>query len=311
MGKETGIEWTDATWNPVTGCEKVSPGCRDCYAEGVSERMQKNPKQDKYVNVVNSDGHWTGEVHVHPDELVKPTRWTKPRRIFTCSMSDLFHEKVRPQFVGACFARMAVADHHVFQVLTKRPERMARMLPDEPRFHHDRSIQQKFTEGFVQEIRHVLADDGDTVVDVESIRELDIPWPLPNVWVGTSVEDQERVEDRLQHLVNTPSNIHFLSCEPLLDRINIWPCLGIVDWVIVGGESGPDARPIEPSWVSHVINQCRDNDVPVFVKQLGTRWAEGAGADDSKGGDPAEWPETLRVREWPPEADPFMEDTPA
>ncbi len=292
MSDKTGIQWTDATWNPVSGCSKVSPGCKNCYAERDWARLSKNPKSPYF-------GRAFTDVRCHPERLEQPLRWRRPRRIFVNSMSDLFHESVPDDFIDRVFAIMALATQHTFQVLTKRPERM-----------------QRYAQGDSQAARTAA----------RSLNE-DIPWPLPNVWLGVSVEDQATAEERIPILLRTPAAIRFLSVEPLLDRVTLdtWldPCgyycdhgeeypaghrpdRSLIDWVIVGGESGPHARECRLECIGSIVSQCCRARVPVFVKQIGSApvsydadW-DAALVKDPKGGDPAEWPAYLReCREFP------------
>ena len=245
----TSIEWTDQTWNPVTGCTKVSPGCAHCYAEGIANRLWK--------------GRPFEDVQVHADRVGQPLRWRKPRRVFVNSMSDLFHEAVPFRFLDAVFHVMRSTPRHTYQVLTKRPERM--------RF-------------YMRDTRAPLA---------------------PNVWLGVSVENQRMADERIPLLLDTPAAVRFLSVEPLLGPVNLHPWLsGGINWCIVGGESGPQARPCELPWIGAIVEQCKAAGVPVFVKQLGRRpQVQGEPActwiADRKGGRPDEWPPELRVREWP------------
>lgn len=282
---KTSIEWTDETWAPV----------------------------------------------VHPERLTVPLKWRKPRRVL---VGDLFHEDVPDEFLDRVFAVMALTPQHTYQVLTKRPERMRAYLTwrDNHRVLNRRGAIQNQLDFQSTQPRTVIAD-----------------WPLPNVWLGTSVENQEAADERIPHLLATPAAVRFLSCEPLLEGVDLdhpvgtagrmtfpldqtktWGLTayadhnpGFIDWVIVGGESGPGARPCDLGWIRDIVGQCRVAGVPVFVKQLGAkptgdwfapnnpprvgrpgawkpvrtagRWRLG----DRKGGAPSEWPEDLRVREWP------------
>jgi protein gp37 len=302
---ETKIQWTDETWNPVTGCRKVSPGCKHCYAEGVADRFwatQYPPVEDRVGTYTSSHGtlytditrprRFT-DVQVHPDRLDQPLHWRKPRRVFVNSMSDLFHEDVPDDFIAQVFGVIASQERHTFQVLTKRPERAKKLL-------------------------------GGAWIQNEALFGLPFEkrWPLPNVWLGVSVEDQERADERIPLLLETPAAVRFLSCEPLLgpvdlDAISTWahamPSEPVsIDWIIVGGESGAKARPMDLAWARSLVEQGRAAGVPVFVKQLGRRPIVSHHAfdehgpvtidlhlRDSHGGDPAEWPEDLRVREFP------------
>ena len=214
MAAGSKIEWTDATWNPVTGCNKVSPGCKRCYAERLSLRL-KATGMAKYRNGF--------AVTLHPDTLEIPLRWRKPRSIFVNSMSDLFHDQVPDQFVRDVFDAMERAHWHRYQVLTKRPERVATLNSE-------------------------------------------LPWP-PQVWLGVSVESSRYVH-RIALLRETGAAIKFLSLEPLLGPL---PQLNLdgIDWVIVGGESGPGARPMSADWVRDIRDQCLTAGVPFHFKQWG------------------------------------------
>jgi protein gp37 len=208
------IEWTEATWNPVTGCTKVSEGCRNCYAAKMAKRLKAmgNPR---YTNEFN--------LTLHEDLIELPLQWKKPRRIFVNSMSDLFHKDVPTEFIQQVFSTMQEAHWHTFQILTKRSDRLLE-----------------------------IADH--------------LPWPS-NVWQGVSVEN-ETVVNRIDHLRNIPAQIKFLSVEPLIGPINNLNLEGI-HWVIVGGESGPGARPMELEWVRDIRNTCIEQDVAFFFKQWG------------------------------------------
>jgi protein gp37 len=212
---KSAIEWTNSTWNPVTGCNKVSQGCKFCYAERMSKRL-KAMGLKKYRNGF--------EITMHPECIDDPLKWTRRSQlIFVNSMSDLFHEKVTEEFIQRVFEVMTAAEWHYFQVLTKRSERLLQLSPV-------------------------------------------LPWP-ENVWMGTSVED-EKVLFRIDHLRQTGAHIKFLSCEPLIGPLRNMNLDGI-DWVIVGGESGPGARPMKEEWVIDIRDQCQDADVPFFFKQWG------------------------------------------
>ena len=216
------IEWTEATWNPTTGCDKISPGCKHCYAEVMARRL-KAMGQDNYRNGF--------ELTLHPAMLERPLRWRRPQLVFVNSMSDLFHEDVPLVFLQTVFGVMRRASWHTFQVLTKRAERL-------------------------EELASLL------------------DWP-ENVWMGVSVE-REDYSFRIQHLRRTPARVRFLSLEPLLGSL---PRLDLrrIDWVIVGGESGPGARPIEEDWVLDILRQCQAARVPFFFKQWGGRNKKRAG----------------------------------
>ena len=224
------------------------------------------------------------------DRLDQPLRWRKPRRVFVNSMSELFYDDVPVEFIAQVFAVMALAPHHTFQILTKRPERMRGIL---------------FNLVFIEAFRVAVAQmAGDEDASWRALRE----WPLPNVWIGVSVEDQATADERIPLLLETPAALRFLSYEPALEGIDFSKHIHLIDWIIVGGESGPRARPFDVNWASDTIAQCRAVGVPVFVKQLGAqprrdtlafgpnrpiRLTHRAGADID------EWPADLRVQEWP------------
>jgi protein gp37 len=225
------IEWTDATWNPVTGCTKVSPGCTHCYAERITERF-----------------HGPGSfatVHLHPERLDAPRHWTRPRRVFVNSMSDLFHADVPREFIERVFEVMADTPQHTYQVLTKRAERMQRLVNDRP------ATPDEVDAGY--ELGWVPGVGGDAILD--------------HVWLGVSVESPA-FYGRIRHLQRTDARIRFLSCEPLLAPLPGLPLDGI-SWVIVGGESGPGARPMSPLWVRSIREQCARAGVAFFFKQWG------------------------------------------
>jgi protein gp37 len=217
MSDKSQIEWTDATWNPVTGCTKISPGCAHCYAERIAERFRGTPS---FPNGF--------DLSIRHDRLDIPLQWTRPRRIFVNSMSDLFHEKVPDEFISRVFDTMQKAHWHQFQVLTKRSGRLREIAPM-------------------------------------------LEWPS-NVWVGVSVEYQ-RWTSRIDDLRTVPAAVRFLSVEPLLGPL-VLDLTGI-DWVIVGGESGPKARPMKLEWAISVRDQCRDAGVPFFFKQWGNHDVDG------------------------------------
>lgn len=308
MGDKSKIEWTDATWNPVTGCTRVSEGCRNCYIERTPAFRIHGRKF----------AHGTTGVQLHPDRLDQPLKWKAPRRIFVNSLSDLFHEDVPDEFIDQVMRAMANTKRHTYQVLTKRPARMLTYLSG-----WWKRCYQDFESGAYIPVN-----------------------PCPHIWFGVSVENQETADERIPLLLQTPAAVRFVSAEPLLGPVNIkkWvecctcapdgehcdSCLyGSLDWVIVGGESGPRSRPCDLSWIRSVKNQCKQADVPVFIKQLGKSpyavcgqcgrsvgyvlgglvdacgpthaklIAEMAKLKDRKGGNCDEWPEDLMVREFP------------
>ena len=308
----TEIEWTQKTWNPLVGCSKISSGCANCYAINQAHRnaamaqVMPNPGRLKYYEgLTEKQGNrleWTGLVRFVPEALEIPPKTKKPTTWFVNSMSDLFHESVTDEQLDQVFAVMVLTPQHKYQVLTKRPRRMLEYCKD-------------------LDLRRLLK-----AVDLPlPFGNYEIKLPLPNVWLGVTVENQKAANERISLLLQTPAAIRFLSCEPLLECVEIdcikhvhtwedggkeefaaWNPLNPsdgskIDWVIVGGESGPKARPFEIAWARSIIQQCKDAGVPVFVKQLGTRnnWTMNKKGSSTKGNNPDEWPEDLRVREMP------------
>lgn len=214
MATKSHIEWTEMTWNPVTGCSKISAGCKFCYAEKMAKRLRAMGVE-RYRNGF--------KVTLQPDVIDVPLRWKEPRIVFVNSMSDLFHEKVPNEYIRKIFDVMVRCPQHTFQILTKRSKRL-------------------------REISNQL------------------PWP-PNIWMGVSIED-DRVLQRIVDLHSIPAGVRFLSCEPLIGPLEHLPLQGI-HWVIVGGESGPGARPMKKEWVKSIFRQCRGAKVPFFFKQWG------------------------------------------
>ena len=377
MSTVSKIEWTDRTWNPVRGCSIVSRGCVNCYAMTQAHRFggmyRANGIDGAYTvpgpfhgltKQTSAGPQWTGQIRTVREALFEPLSWKEPARVFVNSMSDLFHEEVPDQFIVDVFGVMALAHWHTFQVLTKRPERM-------------RSFLCAGDHGIIQQFQAIERNGG--VGPKGLFRALDIKrrdgvewnWPLPNVWLGVSAEDQQRADERIPLLLQTPAAVRFVSAEPLLGPIKFQrrqlgvrtDCDGCrvldvrvdedgccqscgrdalsygLDWVIVGGESGPGARRCNVGWIRSIVQQCHAASVPCFVKQLGSvvidrndagfmgEWPEawpdtidqedrvehdldGArdgyqGAPvriylkDRKGGKPDEWPEDLRVRQFP------------
>lgn len=271
----TRIEWTDETWNPLTGCSKVSEGCRNCYAIRQARRM--DGQGVGYDETTQEGPNWTGRINLLHDRLIQPLRWTRPRRVFVNSMSDLFHPKVPDQFIHRVFAVMAQATDHIFQVLTKRPARMGEVLS---KIAHDAS------DGQVEWVTQPPHEHG-------GMDTFWTPWPLPNVWLGTSAENQETTDTRLPALVETPAYIRFVSCEPLLGGINLTSWIHDLDWIIVGGESGPGSRPMHPDWPRWLRDQCQDHETPFFFKQWGS-WTPATGPDEH-GKDAYTFPDGVRM----------------
>lgn len=280
MGDKTKIEWTDATWNPVTGCTKVSQGCKHCYAERVFPRAYAK------------SGRKFTAVECHHERLDQPLRWKRGRKIFVNSMSDLFHEAVPFEFIDHVFAAMFDANQHAYQVLTKRPERMLEYLSADSSRYSARRV-------------------FDLTKSNAGKFDCDMYWPLGNVWLGVSIEDQQTADERIPLLLQTPAAVRFVSYEPALGPVDFeaWLEDGIptdeqlsgpygskyvrrgaprVDWIICGGESGPNACPMHPDWPRSVRNQCQAAGVPFFFKQWG-EWAE-VPRDETKPG----WPRMVR-----------------
>lgn len=315
MAHASKIEWTDATWNPTRGCSRVSEGCRNCYAERQALRYSLTEKDPFFGFVGKVNGHpaWTGKVELIESKLEEPLSWKNPRRIFVNSMSDLFHEALPDEAIDRVFAVMSLCPRHTFQVLTKRPDRMLKYLDDDELPSRIDAFAWEIIEQRVDPLARRSDDIRATALDLED-------GPLPNCWLGVSVEDQKTADERIPLLLKTPAAIRFVSYEPALgpaDFLNYMTYTmadleaGIVskpilDWIIVGGESGPGARPFGIEWARTTVLHGKGAGVPVFVKQLGARagyqrqdgWRDLTYAD-RKGGDPAEWPADLRVREHP------------
>ena len=339
----TSIEWTDESWNNVRGCTHVSEGCRNCYAETQAYRFSKRPGMPYHGLVVLSDNgpKWTGDVRIIPHKLGEPLDWRKPRRVFVNSMSDTFHPKVPFDYIAVVFGVMAACSQkHTFQVLTKRPERAREF------FRHIAELDWAKAGAEVFATANSVTVDPSVFACLTYAVELGaIPgdlaaasmgfdaWPLPNVWLGTSVEDQKTADQRIPELLQCPAAIHWISAEPLLGEVSLtdispiqvgaaahdvlrgityWspgnhgPLFGSqLGWVVVGGESGPRSRPCNINRIRLLVEQCRHARVPVFVKQLGRHSYEGNTehwtwtGKHPKGGDPSEWPEELRVRQYP------------
>jgi len=336
MSDHSHIQWTDATWNPVRGCVKVSPGCAHCYAETFAERFRGVPGHPYEHGF---------DLRLVPEKLHEPLSWKKPRRVFVNSMSDLFQDGVPDSYIDQVFAVMALAPQHTFQVLTKRAERMREYFNNSAPLANGRVVR-RFTDLMIQRHLGAVTWPG---------------WPLPNVWLGVSVENQHFADERIPLLLQTSAAVRFISAEPLLGPVDISDYLepicdcskfdsigsgafhdescpaggGSLDWVICGGESGAGSRPFEVNWARSIVQQCaRQPRVPVFVKQLGANvrdrndagfegdtprsWPMDTDVEDypngfredyqgapvrirlrKKGGDINEWPADLRVREFP------------
>lgn len=342
----TNIEWCTHVWNPVTGCEKIAQGCKHCYAETLAKRFW--------------GARAFSDVQTHPDRLDAPMRWRKPARVFVNSMSDLFHTAVPFEFIAAVYGVMAASPQHQFCILTKRSQRMREFMewrwrPADagrtgrtPEGHPTRMIggvhgwnNGDGTRSMADCVSHAYEIGGDGVRDkLTDAIPIRVSFPLPNVIHGYSAATQEDLDAGIADLLATPSALRCLSLEPLVEPVDLtrlvrpydgdrplWPCseplLTGLDWVIVGGESGPGARPCDVAWLRAIVAQCKAASVPCFVKQVGSnptpirpmrlpaysattgkplRGWYGDGHEtiqDRKGADPAEWPEDLRVRQFP------------
>ncbi len=375
---QTAIEWTDRVWNPVRGCSRVSPGCDNCFAMGQARRHDWRNSAHPETGCVTTTGHyhglttirrgkvdWSGVVRFVPEKLAEPLSWRKPQRIFVNSMSDLFHESLSNEEIAAVFGVMAACPQHTFQVLTKRPKRMREWF--EWVGGAAKGWLQKYGGKLADlecDVRvHFIADTAaeaiEDVDEYDDIGPLPETWPLPNVWLGVSVENQETADERIPLLLETPAAVRWVSAEPLLGPVDLRRFLDFggacecdvsahqsercegkgnagwirctvgmrrLDWLVVGGESGPGARQCDVDWLRDLVQQCarrtgwgrKSDPLPVFVKQLGAHYVDaknGIGGAQArpdpqlvppierlahkKGGNTSEWPEDLRVRQFP------------
>lgn len=328
MGDHTKIEWAEATWNALRGCSRVSEGCRHCYAEEVAGTRLSYPGAPYEGLTQLSKGgepRWTGEVRFIPHLLDQPMRWSKARRIFVNSMSDVFHEKVSDETIALVFCAMAVAPRHVYQLLTKRSRRMrdwfAMVEKDgQPML---RLLELAMAHPHIKGAAINHKDSVQRVVQEYARHAMGIvQWPLRSVWLGVSAEDATTADERVHDLDYCSAAVRWVSYEPALGPVRSWAGLTgqdgppSLDWVVVGGESGRAARPFNIDWARATIEDGRKHGYAVFVKQLGsdpyssqmeegvpmyTREAGEVGLSlrDKKGGDWDEWPADLRVREYP------------
>lgn len=303
MADHTHIEWTEATWNPITGCSVTSPGCTNCYAMKLAgTRLRDHPSRAGLTRMSKASSSsseavgrkgtpvWTGEVRFNEQWLDQPLRWKRPRMIFVCAHGDLFHESVPDAWIDRVFAVMALCPQHTFQVLTKRSARMRAYIAgiDNGGEHLvGEGWRGALIEGEAQSFWHARTGDN-------SVSEwLAVHLPLPNVWLGVSVEDQARADERIPDLLATPAAVRWLSCEPLLGPVdlttlhhdgitNIDALRGMhgvaqpmlaecdkIDWIVAGGESGRRARHMHPNWARGLRDQCAAAGVPFFFKQWG------------------------------------------
>ena len=309
----TSIQWTDKVWNPVRGCSMAKGsekgGCLNCYAARMASRnlpeLRSPTTGESFARIMDSGPRWTGKVELIESKLTEPLHWRKPAKIFVNSMSDLFHENLPDADIDRIFAVMALCPQHCFQVLTKRPERMVKY------FDVGFDNREHGVGAAMRIIRH-----GDAGPE----------WPLPNVHLGVSVEDQKTADERIPHLLATPAAKKFISYEPALEAVDFVPYFfmpsphgspadlepnGAISQCIIGGESGPGARPFHVEWARSTIRQCREAGVAVFCKQLGAHpifqpepISNGVICGNRKfkdraGSDIEEWPTDLQVREFP------------
>lgn len=283
MADNTRIEWTEATWNPITGCSLASPGCTNCYAmRFAGTRLGHVPKYDGLTQPSKAGPVWTGKLAFDEKALLEPLRWKKPRMVFVNSMGDLFHEDCPDEWIDRVFAVMALCPQHTFQVLTKRSARMREYC--QSRFETEWGSEQLCEA--IEEIDQFNSDAGG-----------DYDAPLPNVWLGVSVEDQQRADERIPDLLATPAAIRWISAEPLLGPVNITDAMfaceerllddltATIDWVVAGGESGKHARPMHPDWARSLRDQCAAAEAPFFFKQWG-EWRPYSQDDDFTANDP-------------------------
>lgn len=275
--REQGIAWTDQTWNPLRGCSRVSPGCENCYAERTAARFTGPGQAYEGLAQITKAGRpqWTGKVRLVLEHLADPLRWKRPRRVFVNSMSDVFHDEVSNETIAAIFGVMSQAPRHVFQVLTKRPERMVAWF----------AWIDSLSMSPIETLAYCTGRAG--VRELVGCWEPAPAWPLPNVWLGVTTEDQQRAEERVPLLLRTPAAKRFVSVEPQLGHVDLTtigeyqgePLSALeevvghierarLDWVITGAESGPGARPYDLYWARSLRNQCQRAHVAFFLKQI-------------------------------------------
>jgi len=324
------IDWTDEVWNPVRGCSVVSAGCKNCYAMRQAHRFSgAGQPYEGLTELRSGKPTWTGAVKLVPDALEMPLRWRKPRRVFVNSMSDLFHDGVPFEFIVRVFAVMQASPHHTFQVLTKRPERALAFFEW---LNDQRGVTFKAYPDYVCAYEAARALDDNRWSEV---RDCGRPWPLPNVWLGVSVEDQAAADKRIPLLLRCPAAVRWISAEPLLGPVDLrqdWVRMmdgtewegtpafeeratyaELLDWVVVGGESGPGHRTLDLAWARSIRAQCADAGVPFFMKQTGSSYTDSEDPSHQehpnlierpmvsrKGGHPADLAAVgLNIREWP------------
>lgn len=270
MADGSRISWTDATWNPITGCSVISPGCANCYAMKLAgTRLRAHPSRAGLTIASKSGPVWNGEVRLNEGWLTQPLQWRRPRRIFVCAHGDLFHESVPDEWIDLVFAVMALAPQHTFQVLTKRAARM-------------REYMDRLSKGWVLRLSHAINEIGGAAILAADAPGRPTPrWPIPNIWLGVSAEDQPRADERVGELLATPAAIRFLSAEPLLGSMDLWRAgmkingrldgatgeRRFLDWVIVGEESGDGRREMDWDHVRRLRDDCALAGTAFFFKQ--------------------------------------------
>lgn len=291
MSDASKIEWTEATWNVLGGCKEVSPGCRNCYAKGMAHRFSKPGAWGEGLTQISKGGvMWSGKVRLRPEMLRTPLSWRRPRKIFVCSTSDLFHPDVPLYYVAAVFGIMAMCPQHTFQVLTKRPERAATFFsrnfhPSMSAMISDTDMEWSKGEKACADLayaRQTLVNMGIVSYDEATKGMTGLQWPLRNVWLGVSAEDQKHYDERAMILRNLPAAVRFVSAEPLLGPISIEG--SYQDWVITGGESGHGARLCDGDWIRQMRDRCKEQGVAFFFKQWGRFDESGAALGKGKTG---------------------------
>jgi protein gp37 len=255
MSKQTNIKWTESTWNPITGCSKISPGCKNCYALRDWEKLSKTKGSVYFLREFN-------DIMFHPERLDQPIRWKKPRKIFVNSMSDLFHEKLDYEIIDKIFMSMIVANWHTYQVLTKRPEIMVNYLVERMPI---------IAEKMKDLSKYFNAEQFKTNPELKNFNVKNISMPFEHIWLGTSIEDKKSAKLRLPLLkaLKPYSKVNWISAEPLVEYFSIQGYEKDIDWLVLGGESGPKARIMKEDWVKSFIKECTTGGVPLLFKQWG------------------------------------------
>lgn len=290
MGDKTGIQWTDATWNPLRGCSRVSKGCTLCYAEKIAHRFSgPGEPYEGLISLGQKGPRWNGNIKLVPDKLADPIHWTKSRMVFVNSMSDLFHSGVSNEYIAAVFGIMAASSKHTFQVLTKRPERAKTWFD--------------WVLSKTPSPAEYCAEEALKLTGRKEIKSVINNWPLSNVWLGVSCENQETADRRIPILLACDASVKWVSYEPAIGPVNFSLWTNKLDWIVVGGESGPGARKFNWIWAKNVIQCASGTKTKIFVKQLGSNPVlTGLGKtklNNYKGSDPTEWPPSLYIREYP------------